>query len=145
MRQVCRTKSSGIARSLRFFFYMRTKTSVKDLSVLHPRVILLCGHPQESFIFEPSDRKLLEFQLKVNDEINQLTFLEFVTLGEFSVSLALAGCGLCEAKMAANSNQKSRRPKGLRRAPLTRDLLNLALLLAFFHVDPDSYLGKKLN
>jgi len=47
--------------------------------------------------------------------------------------------------MAANSNQKRRRPKGLnRRVPLTRDLLNLALLLAFFHVDPESYLGTNM-
>ena len=62
LRQVCRTKSSGIGIA-EVFFLSRTKTSVKDLSVLHPRVILLCGHPQDSFIFEPSDKKLLEFQL----------------------------------------------------------------------------------
>ena len=40
--------------------------------------------------------------------------------------------------MASNSKQK----KG---STLSRDLLNLALLLAFIHVDPESYLGLNNN
>ena len=40
--------------------------------------------------------------------------------------------------MASNSKQK-------KSSTLSRDLLNLALLLAFIHVDPESYLGLNNN
>ena len=71
----------------------------------------------------------------------QISWLVIKNLSLWSVPLALAGCWLCETKMAANSDKTTKNRRN-RRFPLSRDLLNLALLLAFLHVDPDSYLGK---